>query len=221
MATPTLLRPSNRTCGSSRPTPLSRPAQGDPCVKVKKASVYPRAHLVALGLPGFAWVALFVAVAIYGLFATAFGTIDPLLFQPKPSLEPAQLELHDVPARRLGAAAAEWRLLGRRRPDAALRGASRARMRARGLPGGVLRRIARAPQQTIPARAARPAAAGQLHAAHAGLGRPARAGRLRQQGPRASSTAYWLGGRPSTVVLALIYGWVPTSSCRCTRRSIG
>jgi spermidine/putrescine transport system permease protein len=36
------------------------------------------------------WLALFVAVAIYALFAIALGTLDPILFQPRPAWNPLQ-----------------------------------------------------------------------------------------------------------------------------------
>ncbi len=38
---------------------------------------------------GLVWVALFVVLAVYALFAMALGTLDPILFQPLPAWSPA------------------------------------------------------------------------------------------------------------------------------------
>jgi len=50
--------------------------------------MYPRRYLIALGLPGLAWVALFVTVAIYALVAISVGSLDPLVFTPVPAWNP-------------------------------------------------------------------------------------------------------------------------------------
>jgi ABC-type spermidine/putrescine transport system permease subunit I len=51
--------------------------------------MYPRRYLIALGLPGLVWVALFVTVALYALLAIAVGSVDPLLLTPVPAWNPA------------------------------------------------------------------------------------------------------------------------------------
>jgi spermidine/putrescine transport system permease protein len=50
--------------------------------------MYPRRYLLALGLPGLIWVALFVTIALYALLAIAFGGLDPFLFTPVPAWNP-------------------------------------------------------------------------------------------------------------------------------------
>ena len=92
--------------------------------------MYPRRYLGALGTPGIAWVALFVGLAVYGLVATAAGTLDPLLFEHRPAwnpldwnlsalraaalhgagivLQPEVLLSHDLEAGRLEAVLPQW-----------------------------------------------------------------------------------------------------------------
>lgn len=50
--------------------------------------MYPRRYLLALGLPGLIWVAVFVSVALYALLAIAVGGVDPLLLTPIPAWNP-------------------------------------------------------------------------------------------------------------------------------------
>ncbi len=50
--------------------------------------MYPRRYLIALGLPGLIWVAMFVTVALYALVAIAVGGVDPLLLTPVPAWNP-------------------------------------------------------------------------------------------------------------------------------------
>jgi putrescine transport system permease protein len=50
--------------------------------------VTPRRYLLGLGLPGMIWVLLFVTVALYSLLAIAFGGLDPLLLTPVPAWNP-------------------------------------------------------------------------------------------------------------------------------------
>jgi ABC-type spermidine/putrescine transport system permease subunit I len=50
--------------------------------------VYLRRQIVALGLPGSIWVALFVATALYALIAIAVGQINPILLSPVPVWNP-------------------------------------------------------------------------------------------------------------------------------------
>ena len=52
--------------------------------------VYPRRYLLALGLPGIVWLALFVVTALYALIAIAAGGLDPLLLTPIPAWDPTQ-----------------------------------------------------------------------------------------------------------------------------------
>src|SRR5436309_2092215 len=55
---------------------------------MRNRSVYPLRYLLGVGLPGAVWLTLFVAVAIYALFAIALGRLDPILFQPVPAWNP-------------------------------------------------------------------------------------------------------------------------------------
>lgn len=56
-------------------------------------SLYPSRYLLAIGGPGLVWVALFVVLAVYALFAMALGTLDPILFQPLPAWSPLDWSL--------------------------------------------------------------------------------------------------------------------------------
>ena len=50
--------------------------------------MYPRRYLIALGLPGLIWVAIFVTVALYALVAIGVGGLDPLVLTPVPAWNP-------------------------------------------------------------------------------------------------------------------------------------
>lgn len=47
-----------------------------------------RRNLLVLGLPGLIWVTVLVTIALYALWAIAFGSVDPLLFTPVPAWNP-------------------------------------------------------------------------------------------------------------------------------------
>jgi putrescine transport system permease protein len=53
-----------------------------------RRSFYPLRYLLLVGGPGLLWIAFFVVVALYALFAIALGTLDPILFQPQPAWNP-------------------------------------------------------------------------------------------------------------------------------------
>ena len=81
------------------------------------------------------------------------------------------------------------------------------------LSGRLLRDPVRRPAQgPLPGAAHRPVL-DQLHDAHAGLDRPAPDRRIRQPGPGRpppiSQPVDWLGGQSVTVILGLVYGYIP------------
>lgn len=49
----------------------------------------PRRYLLALGTPGLVWVGLFVAAGLYALLAIAVGGVDPILLTPVAAWNPA------------------------------------------------------------------------------------------------------------------------------------
>jgi spermidine/putrescine transport system permease protein len=55
---------------------------------VRGRSFYPFRYLLAIGGPGLVWVGLFVVASLYALFAIALGSLDPILFQPQPAWNP-------------------------------------------------------------------------------------------------------------------------------------
>lgn len=52
--------------------------------------MYRRRQLIVLGGPGLIWVALFVTVGLYALIAIAAGGLDPILLTPVPTWNPLQ-----------------------------------------------------------------------------------------------------------------------------------
>lgn len=50
--------------------------------------VYSRRFLVALGTPGALWVSVFIAFSMYAMLAVALGKVDPLLYAPVPAWNP-------------------------------------------------------------------------------------------------------------------------------------
>jgi ABC-type spermidine/putrescine transport system permease subunit I len=175
--------------------------------------MYPRRQLVALGLPGFVWVLLFVAVAIYGLFATSVGTINPLLFQPEPAWSPAHWSfttLFHVGSGLLPPHGQYWPVVSRTLVYVGL-----------AVMGCVLIGYPVAYFVAIRAKRSKPIILGLLvlpllvsymlrMLAWVGLLAP---NGYVNQGLNTlgiiGGPVNWLGGRPSTVVFALIYGWVP------------
>jgi len=49
-----------------------------------------QAFWAGLALPGVAWLALFFLVPLYAIVAVAFGTVDPILQTPRPEWNPAR-----------------------------------------------------------------------------------------------------------------------------------
>lgn len=176
------------------------------------ASIYPRRHLAWLGLPGFAWVALFVGVAIYGLFASATGTINPLLFTPEPAWNPLHWSfttLLQVGKSMLPPDGLYWPVVSRTLIYVGL-----------AVLGCVLIGYPVAYFVAIHAKRTKPLLLGLLvlpllvsymlrMLAWVGLLAPN--GYVNQALAKLglAGQVNWLGGRPATVVLALIYGWVP------------
>lgn len=54
----------------------------------RRASFYPLRYLATTSGPGLVWIGLFVVLAVYSLFAIALGTPDPILLQPRPAWNP-------------------------------------------------------------------------------------------------------------------------------------
>jgi spermidine/putrescine transport system permease protein len=52
------------------------------------SSFYPRRYLVAIGAPALLWLTLFIGIGTYAIFALAFGTLDPFFYQPQPAWNP-------------------------------------------------------------------------------------------------------------------------------------
>lgn len=176
-----------------------------------RASIYPRWHLAALGLPGIVWVAVFVAVAIYGLFATALGTIDPLLFQPRPAWNPLawsfttflQVGGGMVPG------GGYWPVVGRTLVYVSV-----------AVAGCVIVGYPVAYFVALHARRSKPVLLGLLvlpllvsymlrMLAWVGLLAPDGYVNKALGLVGLSGSTDWLGGHPTTVIAALIYGWVP------------
>ena len=173
-----------------------------------------------LALPGVAWLSLFFLVAFYAVLAVAFGNQDTLS-QPVPFWNPLDWNVGYV------LEVLREHLARRPVPDglAAHDRVRRDRDRALAvdrLSGRVLRRPPRgALEGPRPARAD-PPALDQLPDADARVDQPARAGRagsrfLHDIGIEQvflslgllAEPGGWLNGQPTTVILALIYGYIP------------
>ena len=174
-----------------------------------------------LALPGVAWLSVFFLVAFYAVLAVAFGNQDTLS-QPVPYWNPLDwnvgyvLEMLREPLERRpvphGLAPHDRVRRHRGRPLAPDR-----------LPGRLLHGPPRGPLEGRHPARADPAAVDQLPDADAGLDQPARARRDRlarcctRSGSRGCSCTIglldepggWLNGQPTTVILALVYGYIP------------
>lgn len=177
----------------------------------RRASIYPRWHLAVLGLPGVVWVAVFVAAAVYGLCAAALGTTDPLLFQPKPAWNP--LHWHFASFLQVGAGMVPggvyWSVVGRTLVYVLL-----------GVAGCVLVGYPVAYFVALHAKRSKPYLLGLLvlpllvsymlrMLAWVGLLAPGGYVNKTLSFLGLGGSTDWLGGHPTTVVIALVYGWVP------------
>ncbi len=179
---------------------------------MSSTSIYPRRQLAALGLPGFAWVAVFVAVSIYGLFSTSVGRTNPLLFLPEPAWSPAHWSFTNL--LHVGSALLPggqyWPVVSRTLVYVGLAVLGCVLI---GYPVAYFVAIrARRSKPIILALLVLPLLVSYMLRMLAWVGLLAPNGYVNQMlntlgiigGP-----VNWLGGRPSTVVIALIYGWVP------------
>jgi putrescine transport system permease protein len=179
---------------------------------MKRASIYSRWHLAVLGLPGIAWVVLFVALAVYGLFAMALGTIDPVLFQPRPAWNPLSWSfstfLH-VGSNTLPPHGAYWPVVSRTLVYVVL-----------GMIGCVLVGYpvayfvavrARRTKLILLALLALPLLVSYMLRMLAWVGLLAPDGYVNKvlSWIGLGGSTNWLGGHSVTVVLALVYGWAP------------
>lgn len=180
---------------------------------MRRRSLYPRRHLTMIGLPGIVWVIVFVAAAIYGLLATAAGTVDPILFQPTPAWNPLNWDytiLRHVGSGFLPPDGQYWAVASRTLIYVGI-----------AIVGSILIGYPVAYFVALHTNRAKPLILGLLVLPFlvsymlrmlAWIGLLAPDGYVNHVfhalgvigGP-----VNWLGGRPSTVVLALIYGWVP------------
>ena len=175
-----------------------------------------------LALPGVAWLSVFFLVALYAVVAVAFGNQDTLS-QPVPFWNPLDWNVGYV-------LEMLREHLARRPVPHRLAAHVRVRRRSRsalslliGYPVAYFTARHAGRWKGLVLLAADPAVLDQLPDADAGLDQPARARRLghaaaaRRSGSSSCSSTLgllaepggWLNGQPSTVIIALVYGYIP------------
>ena len=171
-----------------------------------------RAFWIALALPGILWLAVLFIVPFYAVLAIAQGKLNRLTESPVAVYNPltwSSANLSNVWHDIFGADSFAGPIVVRTVVYVLI---ASVLCLAHGLPGRLLRRpLRRAAQGPVPGPADR-AVLDQLHDAHAGLDRPAADRRLREQGAglgRPGRPVNWLGGNSVTVILGLVYGYIP------------
>ena len=132
--------------------------------------------------PGVLWLILLFVVPFYAVLGVAFGTVDPILFQPVPIWNPLEWNvgwLTEV----FNRLAPGRDLVRRRHPDDRLRRPLPGRLPADRLPGRLLHGTARRALEGRDPDPHHPAALDQLHDADAGLGEPPAGRRVREPLP--------------------------------------
>ena len=179
--------------------------------------MYPRWLWPTFAAPGVIWLILLFLVPFYAVVGVAFGSVDPILGFAVPAWNPINWNVGWVSQvlSELAPGGIYWDVA---RAHDRVRGDLAGRLRADRLPGRLLHRPPRRPDEDPAPDPADPAVLDQLPDADAGLGQPAGAGRLRQPVPdlgaraeharTASSTA---SRRPSSGRWSTATS--PTSSC--------
>ena len=181
-----------------------------------------RAGSGAARAPGVVWLSLFFLVAFYAVLCVAFGNQNTLS-RAGPVLEPARLERRLRPRRAARTSGTAGQFLTVSLRTFAFVAIAVALSLADRLPGRLLHGPPRRPLEGAPAARADPAVLDQLPDADAGLDQPARAGRVgtkvlaqrwrssscSSRSGCSSSEGGWLDGQPITVILALVYGYIP------------
>lgn len=175
--------------------------------------MYPRRYLLALGLPGLLWVGLFVTVGLYALIAIAVGGTDPILLTPIPAWNPLHWSTTDL--RAVGAAlrpfhGTDWVVFQRTCIYIAL---SLAGCILIGYPVAYYAAVrARRTKGLILALLVTPLLVSYMLRMLAWVGLLSPGGWVNFVLMRVGLMSHqlnWLQGRPVTVVLGLIYGWIP------------
>ena len=175
--------------------------------------MYPRRYLLALGLPGLLWVGLFVTVGLYALVAIAVGGTDPILLTPIPAWNP--LDWSTTILREVGAAlkpfnGTDWVVFQRTCIYIAL---SLAGCILIGYPVAYYAAVrARRTKGLILALLVAPLLVSYMLRMLAWVGLLSPGGWVNFVLMRVGLMSHqlnWLQGRPVTVVLGLIYGWIP------------
>jgi ABC-type spermidine/putrescine transport system permease subunit I len=175
--------------------------------------VFSNRYLIALGIPGLVWFAVFVLAALYALIAIAAGGVDPILLSPVPAWNPldwSSASLHEVGSSLLPPNGYNWAVFER---TCVYVGIAVAGCIAIGYPVAYFAAIhARRSKGLILALLVLPFLVSYM------LRMLAWVGLLVPEGwvntvllnlHMIDHPVNWLSGRPSTVVFALIYGWVP------------
>jgi ABC-type spermidine/putrescine transport system permease subunit I len=180
---------------------------------VRSRSFYPFRYLLAVSGPGLLWTGLFVVLAVYALFAMALGTLDPILFQPQPAWNPLDWSLHNFGEVATGlnpSGGQFWEVFARTMTYVV---AAVAGCVLIGYPVAYYVALhARRSKSLLLVLLVLPFLVSYMLRMLAWVGLLAPDGYVNQLLERLhliAQPADWLSGRPSTVVLALIYGWVP------------
>ena len=184
--------------------------------------MYPRWLWPAFALPGVVWLVLLFLVPLYAVIGVAFGRVDPILLQPDAGLEPAGVERRLAERGAEPARAGRRPVDGRRAHDRVRRDLGRPAASPIGYP--VAYYIARHAGRTktlLLILLILPFWISYLMRMLAWVNLLAPR-RLREPvpdlGARPERAAGWLDGQASTVILALIYGYIPLLHPAAVRR---
>ena len=179
----------------------------------RRSSFYPLPFLAATSGPGLAWIALFVVLAVYSLFAIALGTLDPILFMPQPAWNPLDWSFgnfHEVINGLNPSGGVFWTVFSRTVIYIVIASLGCVLI---GYPVAYYVALhAKRSKALLLVLLVLPFLVSYMLRMLAWVGLLAPDGYVNEVLSRlhlAGGESDWLGGKSSTVVLALIYGWVP------------
>ncbi|MCD6725978.1 MAG: ABC transporter permease [Solirubrobacteraceae bacterium] len=180
---------------------------------MSRRSFYPLPYLLTTSGPGLAWIALFVVLGVYSLFAISLGTPDPILLTPTPAWSPLDwsfANFRDVISGLNPSGGIFWEVFRRSFVYIVLAAAGCVLI---GYPVAYyVAMYAKRSKALLLVLLILPFLVSYMLRMLAWVGLLAPDGYVNEALSRlhlVSQPQDWLGGRPSTVVLALIYGWVP------------
>ncbi len=176
-------------------------------------SFYPFPYLIGISGAGLIWIGLFIVVALYALFAIALGSLDPILFQPQPAWNPLHWGFGNFQQVLDGlnpSGGQYWEVFSRTVVYIALAALGCVLV---GYPVAYYVAVhARRSKGPLLGLLVMPLIVSYMLRMLAWVGLLAPDGYVNEALKRlhlVDQPTDWLGGKPSTVVIALVYGWAP------------